>query len=95
MNNDRTVGQIVDQVMATIPEEHKNLFAGVMNDLLYTAPEIINNWFNNKFLPMFNRIVPYPPVEEWHFKAVAALTRQSIDDVRMQFQKEVPHEPTT
>jgi len=84
---DRTVGQIVDEVMKAIPDEHKYYFDKVMNDLLYTAPEVINNWFNGKFMRKFNEVVPYPPVEEWHFAAVSALTRKTVEELREQFGK--------
>jgi|GEM_PF-6108358 len=85
MMQDRTVGEIVDQVMKEIPEEHKHFFDKVMDDLCYTAPEIINNWFNDKFLKKFNEIIPPLPTEDWHFKAVAALTRQSVEEIRQRF----------
>ena len=78
---DRTVGQIVDEVMAAIPDKHKHYFDKVMDDLLYTAPEIINNWFNGKFLRKFNEVIPFPPIENWHFVAVAALTRKSVAEI--------------
>lgn len=85
---DRTVGQIVEEVMNAIPQEHKHNFDKVMDDLLYTAPEIINNWFNDKFLRKFNEVIPYPPVDDWHYNAVAALTRKSVEEVRQQQLKE-------
>ena len=85
---DRTVGEIVAQVMQSIPQEHKHYFDKVMDDLTYTAPEVINNWFNDKFLPAFNRVIPYPPIDDWHFNAVAALTRQSVEEVRQRFKEE-------
>lgn len=82
---DRTVGQIVDEVMEAIPEEHKHNFAQAMDDLTYAAPEVINSWFNDKFLRTFNFIIPHPPVEDWHFAAVAALARKTIKEVREEF----------
>lgn len=82
---DRTVGQIVDEVMKSIPDEQKHHFDKVMNDLLYTAPEVINNWFNDKFLRKLNEIIPFPPVDDWHFEAVAALKRMPVEKVREQF----------
>jgi len=72
--------------MATIPDEHRYYFDKVMNDPLYTAPEVINNWFNDKFLRRFNGIVPCPPIEDWHFNAVAALTRKTVEEVRKEFE---------
>ena len=90
---DRTVGQIVDEVMNAIPDEHKHYFDKVMNDLLYTAPEVINNWFNGKFLRRFNEVIPPLLTEEWHFTAVAALTRKSLEEVREQFGKTAKEPP--
>jgi len=82
---DRSVGEIVDQVLNAIPDEHKHYFDKVLDDLLYTAPEVINNWFNERFLRTFNNAVPNPPIDEWHFNAVAALTRKTVEQVREEF----------
>jgi len=84
---DRTIGQIVGQVMNAVPAEHKHLFDKIMEDLLYTAPEAMGYWFD-KFQRTFNYVIPNPPAEDWHFQAIAALTRQSVEDVKSQFKTE-------
>jgi hypothetical protein len=76
----RTIGEIVDQVMATIPEDHVNDFDG----LIYTAPEMMG-----EFIKRFNEVVPLKPTEEWHYLAIAALTLMSVDQVRAKFNREV------
>lgn len=85
----RTAIEIVNEVMEVIPEEHEYHFDKIMGDLRYTAPELVNNWFNNKFIPTFNRVIPYPPVEDWHFRAISALTRKTLDQVYQEYGDEL------
>lgn len=81
----RTVDEVVSQVMDAIPENQKTRFKSVLESLKFSAPE--NKFLHfERFEEIFNDIIPYPPQEDWHFSAVAALLNQNVEDVRTNFQ---------
>jgi len=81
----RTVGQIIDQVLATLPDEHKHDFDKILESIKYAAPETLYSIWLGNFCVRFNEIVPPQPTEDWHIEAISALTNISIDEVKEKF----------
>jgi len=85
VGRDRTVREIVDMVMDKIPDHVKPEFSNVLVNLMYTAPEIEGNWFNEQFLLVVNEVIPPRPTELWQFEAIAALARITVEEARERY----------
>ena len=80
--SNRTIPQIVNQVMQEIPDEYVGQFKSVLSSMSYSAPKRLPYWFE-QFQEVFNEVIPEKPTEEWQAKAISALTKQPLESIKI------------
>lgn len=76
--------EVINDTLVHFPDDIKKR---LLENLSFCAPEIMLS----SFVYYFNSNVPRPPVEEWHFRAVAALQNKSYEEIVDNFKRRGGH----
>ena len=83
---DRDLMNVIEKIIKEIPLTEEN-FINELNDRLssvrYSAPELINMWWNETFKTLLSNLPkPEDIKEEWQFKVVSIFSGKCIDKIK-------------